>query len=281
MGMLNSLFGNSMLNNFASSIGKFAGIDPAIVQKLVAVIAPFVLGKVATQWRSEGGTPSALTNLLSEQTRYIPDSLPAGFSLDQIPGLSGATDAVRAASHTTRRAAETAGRAAPSMASWLLPLAAILVGAFLLWQMLKPRPEAPVDVAGATETAADRVTAMKPAIPDMPDVPSASELTEQLKGTFKTLTETLAGIKDAASAEAAAPKLEELNAKIDSMKKMMAQLPETARTTLEPVIKEGLDPIKTEAQRTLTLPGLSDKIKQLIGQILRKLEDWQIIEKTG
>jgi hypothetical protein len=279
--LLSSLFGDNVVDNIAAAIGRFAGLDPGIAKRLIAGVAPIVLGKVAQQWKSEGGTPTALTSLLAEQRRYIPDSLPPGFSLDQIPGLAGATETVRGATHTTRRAAETAAQAAPSVASWVLPLAALLVGALLLWYFLRPQPEAAPTAATDATTPGERVTVMRPEVPDTIDLPNVTQLTDQLNTTFRTLGETFANIKDAASAEAAAPKLEELSTKIDSLKAMMARLPEAGRSTLQQTVQQQLGPIKEQAQSTLSLPGLSDRIKQLITEIVRKLEEWNVIQRTG
>jgi hypothetical protein len=92
--------------------------------------------------------------------------------------------------------------------------------------------------------------------------------------------ETFASITDAASAEAAAPKLEELSTKIDTIKRAMAQLPETGRTTLQRVVDQQLNPMKEQAQKALDLPGLSERIRALITQIVRKLEEWHIIDTT-
>jgi hypothetical protein len=281
MGWLNSLLGDNLLGSVAATIGRFAGLDPGIAKRLLAGLAPLVLGKVARQWQSAGGTPTALTSLLAEQERYIPDSLPPGFSLAQIPGLAGASETVRAAAPTTRRAAETAGQAAPSIASWLLPLAALVVGALLLWYFLRPRPEAAPTAATETTAPGERVTVMRPEVPDTTDVPSVNQLTDQLNTTFRTLGETFSNIKDAASAEAAAPRLEELSTKIDSLKAMMARLPEAGRATLQQSVQQQLGPIKEQAQSTLSLPGLSERIKQLITQIVRKLEEWNVIQRTG
>jgi hypothetical protein len=246
---------------------------------VLAFITPTILGKLATQWKSQGGTPAALSSLLNDQARYIPDSLPSGFSLDDIPGLTGAADTVRAAAHTTRRAADTAARSAPSLASWLLPLAGALALAFLLWQIFKPRPGERPDATQTASREAETVTAMRPTLPDV-DIPDVSTATEEIGSTFRSLNESFANIRDAASAEREIPKLEELSAKIDTMKTAMARLPEAGRTTLQTTINESLVPLKEQAQKTLAVPGLTERFKQLITQIIRNLEDWQLI-RTG
>jgi hypothetical protein len=61
----------------------------------------------------------------------------------------------------------------------------------------------------------------------------------------------------------------------------MARLPEAGRTTLQQTVQQQLGPIKEQAQSTLSLPGLSDRIKQLITEIVRKLEEWNVIQRTG
>lgn len=281
-GLLGSLFGDSITASAANAICRFTGLSASTVKSLLALLMPLVLGKVATQWKSQGGTPSALTSLFADQKKNIADAVPTGFSLGDIPGWSGAQDVARAASKTTRRAVETTERAAPSMASWLIPLAVIAVGGLLLWKFLGSRPEAgrmAIDERAAT--TAEKVTAMKPELPDATTIPSMPKLTDDVTSMFKSVGEVFGGIKDAASAEAAAPKLEELNAKIDAMKKMMGQIPAASRETLQKVVDEQLGPIKTQAEQTLSVPGLSERIKTLINQVLSKLEEWRIIERQG
>jgi hypothetical protein len=283
MSLLSSSLGENMLANISGAISRFAGLDTGMVRKLVAMLAPVVLGKVASQWKAQGGTPSALTGLMADQKRYLPDSMPAGFSLDDVPGLAGAKEAFRTVGQATRRTAESAERTAPSLASWLLPIAGLLLVAFLLWQFLKPQPETGLTAQQRSQqtSQAERVTAMKPAVPDLPNLPSTTQLTNELNTTFRSIGETFTSIKDAASAEAAAPKLEELSAKIDSIKAMMAKLPETSRTALQTAVNDQLNPVKEQAQRALDIPGLSERVRTLITQIMRKLEEWHIIQPAG
>lgn len=280
-GLLGSLFGDSITNMAASAIGRFSGLNPSAAKSLLALLMPLVLGKVASQWKSQGGTPGALTNLFAEQKRNIDDAMPTGFSLADIPGLGGIVDAAPAATQATRRAAETAGRAAPSMASWMVPLAIAIACGFLLWNVLRPKPAEAPDAAQATPAAGQEVVAMKPALPNTPEIPSAAQFTNDLNATFKSLGETFTGIKDAASAETAAPKLQELNSKIDALKAMFGRLPEAARTPLESNIESQVKPIRDQAQQALATPGLSEKIRTLITQIVTKLEEWNVIERAG
>jgi hypothetical protein len=280
-GLLGSLFGDGITNAAASAISRFSGMSQGDAKNLLAMLMPLVLGKVASQWKSRGGTPSALTNLFAEQKRNIADAMPAGYSLDDIPGLSDASAAAQTAAHTTRRTAETAGRAAPSIASWAIPLAIAVVGGFLLWNALKPKPAPNPEVAEATPAGGEEVVAMKPAIPENVTIPPAAELAGNLNGTFESLGDVFGSIRDEASAEAAAPKLASLNTEIDRLSAILNRLPDTARQQMQPAIDSQLEPIKEQAQQALATPGLSERIKTIINQILRKLENWSTVENAG
>jgi hypothetical protein len=270
--LLNSLFGDSLSNNLATAISRFTGLDAGTAKSLLAYLLPLVLGRVASQWRNQGGTPGALKNLFADQKRNIADAVPSGFSLDDVPGLGRLGDVARSTAH----AAKGAERATRSTASTLLPLALLLLGAFLLWSFWRNRPEAMQ--AGAEKAAeAEKVTVMKPVAPESLDMPEVTRMKDDLAETVKTFGEALAGIKDAASAEAALPQLEELNRKIDAMKNTLRNLPEAGRTTLQTFVHEQIDPLKRQASDTLSLPGLSERIKTLINEIVRKLEELHVV----
>jgi hypothetical protein len=261
-----------MLSSLASAVGRFAGLDVSSAKNLMTYLLPMVLGKVSQQWRNQGGTAGALTSMFAEQKQNILGAMPAGFSLPDVPELS----AVRG---TARRATETAEAASTSIASWLLPLAVVLLGGFFLWNMLQNRPKDAVAEKAANK-AEERVTAMKPALPDMPAMPDVTQVSDGLTGVFKSFTDTLGGIKDAASAETAAPQLEELSAKLDTIRGQFAKLPAAARETTTKMIDEQMGPLKAKAEETLGLPGLSERIKTLVNAILQKLADLKLIQDT-
>ena len=282
-GLLGSVFGGSMIDNIASAISRYAGINPGICKSLLAYIAPLVLGKVAAQWRSQGGTTSALTSMFADQKRNIADAIPAGFSLADIPGWTGASETVRAAAPThsnptTRRAAEPVETTSSSLASWLLPLAVLLVGGLLLWNFLGRRGED--DRVATADKDAQTTTVMKPVVPnadqaarDTIAMPDMTRLTDDAKGVLTGFSDQLSAIRDAASAEAAAPKLEELNTKLDGLRAAWARLPEANRPAFRELFAAQMEPLQQKAQETLAIPSLSDRIKALINDILQKLTE--------
>ena len=215
----------------------------------------------------------ALKSLFADQKRNIADAVPSGFSLEDVPGLARFADAARSAT----KSVEAKSR---SMASTLLPLALLLLAAFVVWSIWQKRPE-PIQ-AGAEKAAAEaeKVTAMKPVMPESLDIPGFATMKDDLTGMFKTAGEALSGIKDAVSAEAAMPQLEELSRKLDTMKESVRTLPEAGRAMLQTWVQEHLAPLKEQAEKTLSLPGLSERIKTLINEIVRKLEELHIIGST-
>jgi hypothetical protein len=270
-GLVNSLLGSSFLDGAAQAIGRFTGLSAGTVRGLLGYLTPLVMGLVGKEWKSRGGTPQALTNLFTEQKQNIASAVPAGFSLGSIPGLSAAQDAVRSAGETTRRAAASAERTSRSVASWAIPLLVLAVGGWLLWSYLgRDRNAGPANP--------QQVTALKPAVPE---VPTLGAMTESVTGMFQSLGEALGGITNAASAEAALPKLEELNGKIDSIDKMIAPMPQDARTSLQTLVDDRMGAIKDQATKALAAPGISAKVREIIEQIVRKLDDWKIAQRAG
>jgi hypothetical protein len=281
MGFLSSLFGESTTANLASAIGDYAGLEGKATKGLLGYLLPLVLGKVATAWKAKGANAAALSSLFSEQKQYIADAVPTGFSLADVPGWPGAKDAARATAQAGRRAADKVETAGVSAASWILPVLICAIGGYLLWQYLASHPadqRAAADKAAAPE---ERV-AMKPVVSDVAAAaPDISRVTTDVGDIFKTLGSTLSNIKDAASAEAATPELKDLNTKLDGLRAAYTKLPDTARSTIQTSIQEGLDKIHDQLTRALTIPGLSETVNGLIREIVRKLEDLHLAQSTA
>lgn len=280
--LLNNLFGDSMLSGLTSSISRYAGLASGSVKGLLAFLAPMVLSKVASMWKGQGGTPQALTNLFASQRENIADALPAGFSLASIPGYQPAKETVRAAAATGRHAVAAGEHATRSIASWAVPLALCLLGGFLLWNWMRDR-----DAVADRAEPADKVTVMKPVTPAAPDAVKGEDplqrsgaaaldptaLNKKLHALYASAEKTLAGITDAASAEAARPELQELAAQIDATRQLLVKLPASQLEAAKEMADEGIESFKTQAEKTLETPGLSDQIKTLISTIARALSE--------
>jgi hypothetical protein len=289
--LLGSLFGDSMVSGLASTLGRITGVSSGITKNLLGYLMPLVLGKVASQWKSQGGTPHALKSLFADQREHIEAAIPAGFSLADIPS----TDEVRAHAYSTPRTRDREPVAASSPAKWLLPLGLALLAGLFLWQfVLRPRADDRVDQAArdatnaaertatavertaarTANTAADQVTAMKPVMPDGIDIPNVSVVRDDLTGLFKSMDTSFADIRDAASAERALPALRDLNTKVDAMTQVFSRLPEASRTALRPALEEQVRIATEKANEVNSIEGIGANIKALIQEIINKITRW-------
>jgi hypothetical protein len=256
-----------------------------MVKNLLAYLTPFVLGKVATQWKNQGGTPHALKSFFADQRENIADAVPAGFSLADIPSVG---EVKKAAYSTVRKPApEPVATSSPAM--WLIPLALALLGGYFLWQYMSRRPGVEQTAANTVRTTADdarttvdqasrrtaeEVQAMKPVVPDGIDLPNITGVRDELTGMFRSLDTAFTDIRDAASAERAMPALRDLNTKIDAMNQTLTRLPEAGRATLRPVIEEQVRVVSEKARAVSAIEGIGVEIKALIQEILAKLARW-------
>jgi hypothetical protein len=271
--LMDSLFGDNMIGGIAAAVGKYSGLSGESIRKLLALLAPMVLGKVASAWKTRGGTPQALTSLLAEQRHNIAEAAPAGFSLANVPGWSTVTSATAAAPATARRAAATAETGARSAASWAVPLAIGALGLLLIWSFMRPRPDANAVADRNDSTTARETTSLKPVVPDASTAADVARINDDLRSVYATAGSVLGDITDAASAEAARPELEALSTKIDGIETMLARLPASRVDSLRTMADKSMVTLREQATRTLETPGLTVDIKSLINQILRKLTE--------
>jgi hypothetical protein len=271
-----------MVSGLASTLGRITGVNSGISKNLLGYLMPLVLGKVASQWKNQGGTPNALRSLFADQREHIDAALPAGFSLADIPSA----DEVRSTTYSTPRTRDREPVTTSSPAKWLLPLGLALLAGLFLWQFVL-RPRADRDQAAANrETAvertaarnantdADRVTAMKPVTPDGIDIPSVSVMRDDLTGLFNSLDTSFTGIRDAASAERALPALRDLNTKVDAMTQVFSRLPEASRAALRPALEEQVQMATEKANAVNSIEGIGANIKALIQEIITKITSW-------
>jgi hypothetical protein len=270
-GLLSSLFGDGMIASLAGALSKYTGLSVGSIKSLLAMLAPMVLGKVATAWKSKGGTPQALTNLFADQRHNIAEAMPAGVSLADAPDWSTAQRAAPSMATATATADRYARPAKRSAASWAVPLALGALACLLVWSFMRPRGDAGAVANRPADQAKQEVTAMKPVAPEAPAASEIARVNDDLRGIFATAGKVFADVKDAATAEVARPQLEALNARIDGMHKTLATLPETSTASLRATADRSIAELKEQGATALETPGLSPEIKALIDGILQKL----------
>jgi hypothetical protein len=97
-------------------------------------------------------------------------------------------------------------------------------------------------------------------------------LCSTLTNTVKSLTNTLTGIKDAASAEAARPTLRELNGNLESARSAVDRLPEADKSSIQTLARSALDKLRGLVDKVLAMAGVGDKIKPIVDNIMNNLK---------
>ena len=85
------------------------------------------------------------------------------------------------------------------------------------------------------------------------------------------LRTTLNGVTDAATAQAAAPKLQSANDALDKVGGMLGQLSAEQKTMLSGLVKPEMTSLNALFDKVLTIPGVSDVLKPAIDGLRAKL----------
>ncbi|QRM53576.1 DUF937 domain-containing protein [Sinorhizobium sp. BG8] len=270
--LLSSLFGSGDSGALANAVGSYAGLDRNASTSLLGMLAPIVMSGVAQQ---SGNDLSAngVAGLLASQKDNIASALPSGVG-DLLRGtglLNALGGSARAAAATAGQAADraaatatsvgNAGQRAASQAAtgssrWLYWLIAALAIAALLYYMFgRPAQHATPEAGAPTQSlTVDGV-----------------DVGKQLTDTLTSLQTTVTGVTDAASAQAALPKLEANLGEIDKVSTTAGQLTAEQKAALKALITPMMSTVNGLFDKVLAIPGVSDVLKPTIDSIKAKL----------
>ncbi|MGD9636515.1 MAG: hypothetical protein AB7G28_16485, partial [Pirellulales bacterium] len=71
------------------------------------------------------------------------------------------------------------------------------------------------------------------------------------------------------------PKLEQIVPQLDQFTAAWQRLPATGRATLTGFLNDNFTKLKQQAEQVLSLPGLAERVKVLINEIIEKLSTLQ------
>jgi uncharacterized membrane protein YfcA len=239
----------------------------------MGMLAPLVLGGLGEQ--SEGDlSPGNMANVLAGQKSNIAAALPSGFG-DLLAGtgllgvLGGAArSATTAASQTAAQTSatvtpmasagqRTATQAASSSSRWLYWLIAALVLAVVLYYLFGKKAEKVAPPPSQTTTE------QQPA--------AAVDVGKQLADTLAGLQTTLTGVKDAASATAALPKLQAATGEIDKVQAALGQMTAEQKAALSATVKPAVATLNGLLDKVLAIPGVSEILKPAVDALKAKL----------
>src|SRR5262249_57955161 len=166
---------------------------------------------------------------------------------------------------TPRPTARASYQSPPSQSpwQWLLGALAILAAGLLAWHLLSgrhrqvveapsPKTEAPAEVSTPYAGLLNKLHGIKVGDVDIGDLSTAA---------VDDLYKSLSGIKDEATAQAAAPAISKASSEFDQLSELFKQLPPDAQKTVVAAfaaIKPNLDQL---IERVLAIPGVGAVIK--------------------
>ncbi len=286
--MLSGLFGGGTLDTMAQTIGKFAGVDGSSSKSLLGMLGPVIIGALGQHQRSTGLDASGLASLLGSQKEQIAAAIPSGLAdqlsaaglIDRAAGglRSGAAAASAAGSRiagASERTVAGASQAAyattgTAMSQWPYWLVGLVVLGGLGWLALG-RP------AGDTVAELPRPAATQPATGTVGMAPSdltigGVNLANQVNSSVGTLSSVLPTITDAASAQAALPKLRQATAQLDEVSNLATKLTPEGKSDLAKLVAAATPTINQMCDKVLAAPGVGDIAKPAINELRGRLD---------
>jgi hypothetical protein len=287
--LLTSLLGDSKVGALSGAIAKFAGLNQGSATSLLGALAPVVLGALGREQRAQGLDAQGLAGLLNDQKGSIAQALPAGLAseLGSTGLLDGIADRLGEGMSTTARAARAEAARTASVAPstttsstvtarpstsgggswlrWLIGLLLLALLAWLAWQyLLRDRVEEEA-VAPTTPPATVGEPAQNLVVDDV-------NLGQEVTSVFESATTALNDVTDAASAEAALPRLSEIDANLDRLGGLAGRLPAEGKSALAALINGALPELEALIARVSDLPGVGDIIRPAANGLVEKLK---------
>ncbi len=243
--ILGSLLGGGGIGSLISAVAGFSGLGKGPAKGLMGLLAPIIFGVIKRKLLGGGGLNiGSLMGMLNGQKDNVAAAMPSGF--DQHFNTAGITESVTGA-------AQNVANEGKSLLGRLLPIA-LIVGALLFaYNMF---------FKGGMNDAAD---ATKEA------VSANMNVGEQVTGVMGSVTDSLGGITDVESAEAALPQLGEAANKLGSLAGLMEKLPEAARGPVMQIVSNGLPQITALIDKLSAMPLVGPIIKKSTDGLLQQL----------
>jgi hypothetical protein len=275
--MLSGLFGGRTMDTMAQAIGKFAGTGDSGGKSLLSILGPMVLGALGQQQRNAGLDANGLASLLRSQKDQITAAIPPGLA-DQL-GAAGLIDKAEAGLRSGAAAAsagasrlETASQQAGTWASrstyWPYWLAALVILGGIAWYAFQRPGEETVAEQPATTQTATRTVGMAPAALTVDGV----NLANQLNSSIDSLKSALPGMTDAASAQAALPKINAAVAQLNDLSTRVESLSPDARSAFAKMIVLVTPSVKEMCDKVMATPGVGPIAKPAIDDLRAKMD---------
>ena len=264
--LVSGLFGSSKLDSIIEMLSRLTGIGQGSSKSLLSMVAPLLMGTLAKQVKSGGLDLSDFTSMIMGQKSQVSRNLPASFS--QELGIANLLDE---GAQTVQRTANEAAETGAGFLKALVPLALILGLGFLIWKMTQSdaakevaeeAKSAAVAAEQAVEDAADRIAVNKPAVPEL----NLDSIKTELSDSFGSLTESVLGITDQASAEKIVPQIEEVTKQITGYG--FDKMPEQSLSGLQGINEPLVEKLKAALETVSQVPGVKEVLEPALGSLM-------------
>jgi len=256
--MLSSIVGGGQMGVFSSKLKEITGLPAATAGTLTGLAGSLIMGGLGKAGKQNGLDANGVLNLLSSEKSDVATALPADFA--ETFRIAGLLDPDTADMAMSRESAARVAHADPvepvghirdhiapapvksSIWRWLVPLAVILGGLWLLSGMFGGSEEATMSTAPAPateETASSLIV-------------NGTDLGAEMTGALESLTGALANITDAGTATTALPDLNAIQERLTGIGALAADLPADASSALGTLVSN-------------QIPGLEETITELMG----------------
>lgn len=264
---LGSFFGEGALGSMINAISSYARLDASMIRKLMAGMAPAILGIISRQFRGRSVTPDSVAAFFADQRENIEAALPHGLG---IPGMSPpqtATVATAPRQNWNRPAPSPEHRTNGSRV--LVPLLAFtLLGLGAWWFVDWQRGRTARTPAALLQPERPVRMVRDPVVSTQPDV------VHDLQSTFSRLSTTLSDVRDVDSAIAAQPQLANMVADLDDVRANMADVAQERRRGLFDSVRDYMDPVRDHIARIKSMPGLPESLQTTLSDLSYKIEDF-------
>lgn len=272
---LSGLLGGGALGSLTGAIAKFSGVGEGASKSLIGLLGPIVLGQLGKEKASGNLDANGLASLLDGQKKNISAAMPNGFAellkgttlLDAVSGgQANGPPQVRTVD-TAARNATTGGAGAPFgqpsrpvgsiWAQWPLWLLAALSAGLFHWYFLGDGQQL-------------RQVSLAPAV--RPVMAGDVDVGRQTAAAADQLAITLRGIRDAASAQAALPRLQELAGQLNCINDLAARMPADGRRSLAQYLASFMPTLRPLLTSVQAIPGLPDGVRTALSAIATRLD---------
>jgi outer membrane biosynthesis protein TonB len=307
--LLSSLLGPDAAATLSGALGSYAGVPKAGAGSLLGLAGSMALGALGKEATAKGLDARGVLGLLEGSKDEISAALPADFANSL--GASGLfagfmPKAAAAAPQPAAPRVEPARTPPPppppakksGWTRWLLWLVVLALLAWLLMRLFAPEPEPVVEAPApapeatapapapapepepAAPPATEPATAPAPATPAPADsaatpasplVVGGVDIGASVSTALSTITSTFEGITDAASAQAALPRLTEARDALAGVETAAAGLPAEGRTALQQMVSTALPAIRTGAERLKADGAIAAVVGPVVDDILARL----------